>query len=130
MAIFNILDDLSALDGMVFNVVAIDRLPGVYSPEDIRLCSIADRQDRMEAAVASLAADITTTAAVNDGASALNDVMEAVDKLDDKLQKDFLGLQNQIDLLTATCGKLVESMQSTVVHNEESKKAKLILIEL
>ena len=125
LAIFNILDDLSALDGMVFNVVAIDRLPGVYSPEDISLCSIADRQNRMEAAVASLAADITTTAAANDGASALNGVVEAVDKLDDKLQKDFLGLQNQIDLLTATCGKMVESMQSTVVHNEESKKSKV-----
>jgi hypothetical protein len=45
--------------------------------------------------------------------------------LDDKLQKDCLGLQNQIDLLTATCGKMVESMQSTVVHNEESKIGKV-----
>ena len=53
LAIFNILDDSSALEGMVFNVVAIDRLPGVYSPDDISLCSIADRQNRMEAAVAS-----------------------------------------------------------------------------
>jgi hypothetical protein len=53
LAIYNILDDSSALEGMVFNVVAIDRLPGVYSPEDISLCSIADHQNRMEAAVAS-----------------------------------------------------------------------------
>jgi hypothetical protein len=66
---------------------------------------------------------ITTTSAVNDGTSALNGVMEAVGKLDDKLQKDYLSLQNQIDLLTATCGKLVESKQSTAVHNEESKKS-------
>jgi hypothetical protein len=124
LAIFNILDDSSALEGMVFNVVTIDRLPGVYSPEDIDLWSIDDRQNRTEAAVASLAAAITTTAAVNDGASALNGVMEAFGKLDDKLQKDFLGLQNQIDLLTATYAKLVESMQSTAVHNEELKKCK------
>jgi hypothetical protein len=72
LAIFYIPDDSSALEGMVFYVVAIDRLTGVYSPEDISLCSIADRQNRIEAAVASLAAEITTTSAVNDRASSLH----------------------------------------------------------
>jgi hypothetical protein len=126
LGIFNILDDMTALDGIVFTAAAIDRLPGVYSPEAINMCSLIDRQNHTEAMIANLTASIasTTTAAGSDGVSCLNGITEAIGKMDDKLQKVSQGLQGQIDLLTATCGKLVESLQSAAVHSEETKKSR------
>jgi len=49
--IFDILDSQSVLAGTTFYSTALDRLPGVYGPEDINIAVIADCQVRMDVKV-------------------------------------------------------------------------------
>ena len=97
-------------------MAAWDRLSGVYGSEDINLCVIADRQSRIDAVVSNLAASMATmTVSGTDGAVVINWVTEAISKMDDKLRDVTQGLQKQIGQLTTTCGKLVDTLQSSAV---------------
>jgi hypothetical protein len=71
--------------------------PAFIVQEAINLCSLADRQNHTDVVIANLTATIVNTTADSDGASTVNDVTEVVGKMDDKLQKVSLDLQNQTD---------------------------------
>jgi hypothetical protein len=96
LGIFNILDDISALDTIVFIAVAVNRLPGVYIQEAINLCSLTGRQNHTDVVIANLTATIVNTTADSDGASTVNDVTEVVGKMDYKLQKVSLDFRTRL----------------------------------
>jgi len=56
--LFDFLDSQSALCGIKFHSTALDRLPGVYGPEDINIAVIADRQMRIDAKVVQLTSSV------------------------------------------------------------------------
>jgi hypothetical protein len=118
VGMFNTLDSQELLDDIVFVARAIDRLPGVYSPEEVKLCSIVDRQNHTEASIISLSASLEKiSVSGTDGTAVLGKVSTAIDQSNEKMHIVTQSMQNQIDQLTLTCGKLVEAVQSSANKN-------------
>ena len=49
LGILNALDTIAALAGAEFSVAALDRLPGIYSPEEVHPYTVIDRQSGVDA---------------------------------------------------------------------------------
>jgi len=88
----------TSLEYLTFHSMALDRLPGVYGPEDINIAVIDDRQIRMDAKVEHLTssmADFLTDNIVFTSQS-IGDVTKSVDKLNSK----FIELSDGMQLLS------------------------------
>jgi hypothetical protein len=115
VSLFDLLDKSSALVGVLFMAVAVDRLPGVYSPEDVSLVSLADRQSRTDAAVTNHASTLAAMSGVSSGESVgLAGVADAVTRVEKRVESVHLGLQQQIDHLSSPCSKLADDVSASL----------------
>ena len=84
LGIFNVLDTASALDGADFFISALDRLSGLYGPEEINLYAVLDRQIRMDAVLLDITASVAAISPTADAsiASVIGGVTAALDRLE------------------------------------------------
>ena len=96
----------------------MDRLPGLYGPEDINICTVVDRQVKLNAIVTDVSVTVTAfTADESSASSVLGGVTAAVKKLDERLRVVTGGMRDQLNQLATTCGKLAENIICTPVFN-------------
>jgi hypothetical protein len=92
IAIFTALDNLDVLKTYQFVAANFDRLPK-YGPEELNICSIADRQSRLDYDVQTLAHS------VEDARISAN--------IGNQLEGCMVTLQDHIDKLSAACDKVL-----------------------
>ena len=115
VSLFDLLDKSSSLAGVSFVAVAVDRLPGVYSPEDVSLVSLADRQSRTDAAVTNIASTLAAMTGASSGECAgLVGVADAVSRIEKRVESVHIGLQQQIDHLSSLCSKLADGVTASL----------------
>ena len=87
VGILNYLDTSSVLSRVEFSVGSLNRLPGLYGPEDINICTVVERQVKLDAIVTDLSATVAAfTAGDSSASSVLGGVTAAVEKLDERLR--------------------------------------------
>lgn len=113
IGLFDFLDGQSALGAIKFHSTALDRLPGVYGPEDINIAVIADRQVRIDAKVEQLASSVADSMIDNNAFSvqSISDITQSVDKLNCRFIELSDGLQYQMKALSETCQQLAASVR-------------------
>jgi hypothetical protein len=89
--IFNLLDNIGVLGAYQFADVNLDRLPK-YGPEELSICSIADRQFRLDYDVKVLARSVT------DARLSVN--------YSNRFELHMATLQEHVNKLSAVCGKV------------------------
>ena len=118
VGVLNYLDTSSVLSLVEFAVGSLDRLPGLYGPDDINTCTVVDRQVKLDSIVTDLSATVAAFTAVDSSASSvLGGVTAAVEKLDERLRVVTGEMQDQFNQLATTCGKLTENIIFTPVVN-------------
>lgn len=98
IGLFDFLDSQSTLCGIKFHSTVLDRLPGVYGPEDINIAVIADRQMRIDAKVEQLTSSVADLMTDNNvfSVQSISDVTQSVDKLNCRFIELSDGLQCQM----------------------------------
>ena len=83
LGIFNVLDTASALERAKFPISSLDRLPGLYSPEEIDLYAVVDRQTQTDAVLSALTESVAAISPTRDSstASVIGGVTAAVNML-------------------------------------------------
>ena len=121
---FDLLGSSSTLDGIEFSIVALNRLPGLCEPKEINDRLTTDRQVRLDALLTDLSATLVALT-VRDAQvpSALGDVTSAVEKMNSSFYEVTGGINHQLDHLTTTCGKLVETFLDRRTPPIDNKKA-------
>jgi len=109
VGLFDILDRSGHLNDVKFAACNYDRLPS-YGPEDINECAIADRQSRLEAAIATMSANIDLLAL---NQPAVCDTTHFVEMFDKKLTESTQMIQDQLSQLAATCAQIMVSSSSS-----------------
>ena len=98
IAIFTTLDNLDVLKSYLFVAANFDRLPK-YGPEELNICSIADRQSRLDYDVQTLAHS------VEDARISAN--------IGNQLEGCMVTLQGHMDKLSAACDKVLAVAATT-----------------
>jgi hypothetical protein len=120
VGIFDFLDGQSVLGGVKFHAIALDRLPGVYGPEDINITVIADRQVRIDARVEQLTSSVSDLLTDNNlvTSQSISDVTISVDNSNSRFVELSDGLQSQMKALSDACQHL-----AGVVRTPSSKSS-------
>ena len=108
VGLFNVVHAASALSGMDFTISSLDRLPGLYGPEELNVYAIVNRQTRINAVISDLSASVVafTFSSDSSAASVHCSVTSAVEKMEERLRWVSGRMQGQLNQLAATCGKL------------------------
>ena len=117
--VLNYLDTSSVLSRVEFAIGSLNRLPGLYEPEDINICTVVDRQVKLDAIITDLSVTMAAfTAGDSSASSVLGGVTAAVEKLNERLHVVTGGMQDQLNQLATTCGKLAENIIRTPDVND------------
>lgn len=109
--IFEFLDDRSMLANFLFAAVTLDRLPK-YAPEEVNICSVAEKQARIDSNVAVLTErlnEMSAAALSEPTAAATSAANETLVKIVQQLSSFGTKFQDQLDTMTNACTKLTES---------------------
>jgi len=107
VGIFEHLDERSHLSKITFAAVILERLPK-YGPEEINICSVADKQSELGTSVACLVARVDGMA-TDHSSSKLAELKDAVT---DTVQQGFGSLQAQVTHLANICSQLADGVRS------------------
>jgi len=92
-----LLDNMNVLSRVSFSACNLDRLPK-YGPEEVNVCTIADKQTRLDNKIVELTNQLNTvTIACGDGP------VNAVKQMDEQMAKMTNSLQEQLKQFTVAC---------------------------
>jgi len=100
-----LLDNMNVLNKVSFVACNLDRLPK-YGPEEVNVCTIADKQMRLDNKIVELTNQLNTVVC-GDGP------VNAVKQIDDQMVKMTNSLQEQLNRFTAACAEVTESLRRT-----------------
>jgi len=107
VSIFEYLDERSHLSKITFAAVNLERLPK-YGPEEINICSVADKQSELGTSVACLAARVDELATDHSSSK----LVELKDAVTDTVHQGFDSLQAQVTHLANICSQLADGVRS------------------
>lgn len=107
IGICDYLDQRSKLSSITVAAVNMERLPK-YGPEEINLCSLADKQKELEANIIGVSAHVNELEA---GCSTTS-VEQLKTELSDSVNLAFVSIQDKITTLTDICSQFCSSVNS------------------
>lgn len=113
IGIFDYMDGQALLNRMAFHSTALDRLPGLYGPEEINIAVIADRQIKIDARVALLTSSVADLSADNNvfTSQSIGEVIQSVENLNARFIELSVGIQGQLKSMSESCQQLASSVR-------------------